>query len=361
MITLRVNGKVFTDFTSARVIRSIETLSGAFSLESTSNTSNLFPIKIGDSVQVLADDSVIVTGYVENLEVGYDDSSHSINISGRDLLGDLLDSTVPTGLEFVGSVSFVTVVKEVLKSLNFRSVRVINESGNIPILEETDYTSPEVGQNAFDFLESFARKRQILLTTDGLGNIVLARAGSSKYSGKIQNIPGELGNNIKSASLRKTTTNRFNRYEVQSQLTPISLDEGITPGDISSQNGIARDSTIRSTRQMTVNAEESMDSQSAIERAKWEANIRRSRSIEYSATVQGHSINNEVWQPNRIIKVRDTFCNVSADLLIKAVEYSYSLDGGSTSSLTLVTKDSYTLQSEQDQREANTSDTGESF
>ena len=360
-LTIKVNGENLENFQTAKVSKSIENLCGAFSFTSTAKKDSSFPIKVGDLVQISADDITVLTGYVETLRVNYNDNSHSINVTGRDLLCDLIDSSVGKTKEFKGNVSFLNIARKILDDIGLTNIQIIDESGGIDSFKDTELTSANVGDGAFEFLEKFARKRQILLTTNGQGNLVLTRAGNSKSETTLYHEVGGQANNIKSANLEITTSNRYNKYSIQSQLNPTNLTDSFNSQDISNQSGSASDSLIRNTRFFEMNAEESSDSQTLNERASWESNIRRARSLNYSAKVQGHSFAEEIWRNNTQIRVKDDFCNINAILLIKSLEYTYDINSGSETALTMTYKDAYTLQAEQDQRESAREKTGDVF
>jgi prophage tail gpP-like protein len=359
MILLRLNGEPYTNFDNVAVVRSMETVSGAFSFSSSANSKNLFPVRKGDAVQVLVDGVQVLDGHVERLSSSYSDKDHKITITGRDTLGDLIDSSVFGTKEFTGNITLTDVAKSILQGIGLTSVNVIDRTGGVRAFDETDITSAEVGQNAFDFLESYARKRQVLLTTDGMGNLILSRASTTVFPGQLKNVVGASDNNVLGGSFDTDDTGRFNRYVAQGQLNPFALDVGA--GDVSSQNGTATDGGIRSSRVLEFNVEESQDSFTAKDRAKWESNIRRARSVSYSPRVQGHSVDGEIWTPNTLVEIEDQFADIEATMLCRSLSYQQSIDQGSTTKLDFTYKDAYTLQAEQDTREANTDKQGFGF
>jgi prophage tail gpP-like protein len=360
---LRVNGITYENFTSAEVIRSIETAATAFSFASSANEDNLFPIKKGDRVEVIADDYLISTGYVERVKVSYDSQSHTIEINGRSLLLDLLDSTVGATKEFTGQVSLIDIARSVLDDLGLSEVEVINNAGSIPNFNADDITSAETGQGAFDFIESYARKRQVLINTDPEGNLVFARASSelSPLSLKMLVSVGNKGNNVIAGSLDLSTESLFNQYIAQSQLNPVKLGDGTTPADIADQVGEAIDNTVRPSRRFEFYVEESTDTFTLKDRAAWEANIRIARAEIASLVVQGHTENGNLWEPNKLYKVDDDFLDIHSELLASQVTYRYDIEGGSTTTISLTNKDAYTLKVEQDAREALTNEFGGGF
>lgn len=360
-LALRLNGVNYTDFINASVARSMETAASAFTFTSSANPDNLFPIKNGDLIEVLADGQTISIGYVENVSINYDSGSHTISIKGRSLLADLVDSTVGEIKEFEGQVNFEDICRTVLDSLTLTDIKIINEAGKIDNFDSSDITSAETGQNAFDFLEKFARKRQVLLTTDGDGNLVITRAGNILLPASLKNVIDANDNNILSATLDDNKSDLFNRYTANSQLNPVNLKPGSNAKHIADQAASRFDTFNRKSRVLEFNAEESSDSFTLHDRAGWEANIRRSRSKTYKAKVQGHSVDGIVWEPNRLHRVDDDFTGTHATLLLKAVTYNFDLSGGSTTMLGFTNKFAYTLKVEQTARDASTNEFGEDF
>jgi len=372
-LSIRVNGKPFTHFQNATVMRSIESLCGRFTLTSSADDNELFPVLAGDAVEILADDVTILTGFVDKSGGSYDDKSHQITVNGRDRLSDLVDSTVARAVEFSPNIGLESIVKHVLRDLGI-DVEVINNAGKIENFTETEIQSEGIGQNAFQFLESLARKRQVLLTSDFKSNIVLIRGNTGKIKTPLKHIKGgqrtgQRGrlttsgddNNIKSAQWDYDLSNRFNKYTVQAQLVTTFLGAGTTPEDAVTQSGSATDDQIRKTRVLEINSEENADASTAGLRAIWEANIRRARSFSYFCTVQGHSVDGAPWDFNKLVHVSDVFADLSSEFLIKQVDFSYNKTKGSSSKIGITYKDAFTLQAEQDARESSQGDQGDSF
>jgi len=358
MLTLRHNGNNLTNFKSARVLRDIEQLCGTFSFTSTANEDNLFPVRGGDEVEVLADGMPLLSGYVDIPDMKYSLTKHDIKISGRDKLSDLADSTIAKPVEFSPGIGIVTIAETVLADLGI-NVKVINKAGTIKNFSDTEKESSGVGENAFSFVESFARKRQILLTSDFESNLVLLR-GNPGTLPKLQHIvPGD-DNNVKSARFRENIKERYYKYIVQAQLDPYFQDVDMSAEDMASQVGRAFDNSVRKSRVLELISEESSNSETATERAIWEANIRRARSFMYTATVAGHSVNGKIWDYNNLSEIVDSFADLNGQFLCRQAEYLYDI-GGSTTNLIYTYKDAFTLQAEQAQREASQGNQGEGF
>lgn len=347
-LSVRLNGNDYVNFIAGIVKLDIGSVLAPFSFTSSADQSNAFPIRKGDFVEVLVDGEKRTQGKIENIKVDYTADSHTITVSSRGALADFVDSSVGEVKEFTGQVNLIDICRAVLDGQGLTDIQVINNAGTIENFDAADITSAEIGMTGFEFCELFARKRQVLLTTDGF-DLVLARTGTERVNARLKNAVGAADNNVLSASFESSDAERFNTYTVQSQLNIIGLDAG-DMDQISGQRGVAVDSQISETRKIEFDAEESSDSFTATDRAKWEANIRRAKSLTYQPKIQGHNLNSEVLQVNRILNVVDDFCNVKADLLIKQLEFAYDLDSGSTSTLKMTYKDAYSLQVEQDSR-----------
>ena len=107
MITIKVNGVELSGFKSSTVTSSMETVSSAFSFSATAQPGQDYPIKAGDEVTVDIDGTTRVTGFVDAVAVSYSANSHTISISGRDRLADLIDSTVGDTKQVVAQISLI--------------------------------------------------------------------------------------------------------------------------------------------------------------------------------------------------------------------------------------------------------------
>ncbi len=127
-----------------------------------------------------------------------------------------------------------------------------------------------------------------------------------------------------------------------------SLANSFTP-----QIGSAFDPDIRSSRRFTSIGSKAMTAADCKKRAEWEANIRKTKSFSYSCEVVGFRQNlneigslgfaaNPLWKPNQLVYVVDENGGIDDELLIKSVNYTQDLNGGSVTKLELVDRLAYT-------------------
>ena len=412
MITLEAKGIPYSNFISANVFTSVQTLSSTFDFLATMSKANDFPIKLQDSIRVLIDGKAVLTGIVEVLEPFYSvDSSGSaeegIKVQGRSITSDVVMSSLVGPLVMApgfGSISLKSVVEKIL-GINGLPIKVIDISGSDPfsegeLLSQSGLSSlqsglssfsagdkivAKVGENLFDVINKYCEKRQALATTDGDGNIVLTRGGSGSlkakltsrrntFTGGLQGVistaagqPNTRENNILSARARYSDEDRFNRYIVRTQQNLSAMNEvlaKINNESVVDQSGEAFDRGIRTSRATVLPSDSSNSNQTAKQRAIWEANIKRSRGFNFSCSVQGFVAEQDtgrIWAPNNLVQVQDDFSDINSTLLIKDVRYIFSLNNGSITEMNLSYNDSFTLNAQQGPVSQRTNKFGANF
>lgn len=345
-ILLKVNGTVYTNFISATVQIRLDTLSNSFSFSLIAEDGNPLPFRLGDSCEVLIDDDTVVTGNIEILTVDYSANSHTIGITGRDKTGDLLDSTLQKLPAVTAqAITLKQVIELVIDSLG-ADVQVVDNVNPEPFENTVNLLNVESGDGAWDFIQEKARQRQVLLTSNADGNIVITRSEPTVLTnGVLQNTLNATDNNVLRSNVVYDDTGRYNFYVLTSQLglIPVSRSGAADNGLIVDQVGSTRDDNIRRGRQLVLIAEGPFPIITNNERALWEANIRKARGTVYSATVQGHRIGGTLWAVNNLVSVTDVFAGVSGEMLINSITFNESVNEGTTTDLSLVEKNSYQL------------------
>ena len=366
MIFLKVDGDTFEGFTEISVMRSIGAISGSYSFGATSSKKISLPIQEGQSCRVLIDETPVIDGYIETIPIEYDSQTHTIQISGRDKTMDVIDSSTVVK-ELSGTLSLQAVIRQVLDGNGLQDIDIINQVSGLESFKDGDIESAEVGESVFEYIEKYARKRQVLLTGDGNGNIVITRSGTINATTALLNVIDGTNNNILSASGQYSGTDLFNKYIVRSQQNPVALENAgdISTSEIVNQSGTVIDSNVRSTRILEIRPDQAGSSEDSKQFATWTRNIRRSKAFSYTAVVQGHyqdEAKTRLWVPNEIVSINDDFMGMNSQLnakmLIDTVEYRQNLDSGTTTAITCVDKNAYTLQAEQDLRDARANDLG---
>ena len=346
-INLVVNGSELTNFTMASVTLSLDTLANDFAFQAVQPAGEQVPLETGDECSVLVDGELVLTGFIENITGHYTASQLTISVTGRDRTADLIDSSINVIDDIRSPISLKSIIERVVQNIG-SPLRVIDDVNPDEFNKAEDIAAPQPGDNAFTFVEQYAQKRQVLLTSNAEGDIVIARSEFTPSGAVLQNIIGSLTNNILTASWSNTTANLFNKYVQKGQLDPVALGFGAakSANGLVSQEGSATDSDVRGGRQMVSVANKSFSQEQLQLRAEWSKKIRRVRSSAYSCHVQGFKNSaGQRWDINTLITVVDTFAEVDRSLLLNSIQFIYD-DKGSVSILHFVEPDAYTLAGE---------------
>ena len=352
-ILLEVNGERYTDFVAADVSLRLDSLSSTFSFQATSEDGNPLPVREGDPCVIYVDGDKVLTGSIEMLEGSASSSSHSILVTGRDKTGDLLDSTLDTISDLSAPITLISIIRKVIDQLGL-DIAVIDHASPKPFNEAEDVVSPEPGQNAWEFIQKYANKRQVLLTSDEEGDIQIRSSDPVDEGAVIRHLLKSDQNNAVSSNFTSDSTGRYNLYKMSSSLNPVALNSaGVADLDsLVDQSGREIDSDIRQGRQLVLIAEASFSNEQSKPRATWEANLRKSRGVTYSCVVQGFSVDESgLWFINTLVSIRDDFWGINASMLLNTINFSFTLSGGSKSQLGFVNKNSYTLTLQDDATE----------
>ncbi len=352
--TLVSSRKTLSEFKSVRLDLGFTDFVWPFSFTLAGNGAEAPPVKIGNDIKFYADGKLVLSGYIEKIDVAYGENRHDLLVSGRSFTADLVDSTIDGGINYDSQINLATIAESLIDNLfadplvpgglegvtrpQIKIGVVVEDAINDFLLSEG--LGAEVGQTYFEVLEKFARKRQTILTTNEKGEVVFARGhGGQSTPLRLQNKIGDMTNNVKDALSSEDRSKMFNLYSVNSQpsrggfwnIADLSQD------DLFNTEGRTIDQRIRVSRKFFMVAERDQ----CDDRAEWEAIIRRSQSLKYSATVEGHSYKKETWFPNKSVGVIDELCGHNGRMLIDKVSLTQSVSKGSESKLTCVPPNAY--------------------
>lgn len=351
MIVIEVDGVQYGGFTSASVSMRLDALSNTFSFDATSSNADPLPFRGGQACSVFADGELVLTGNIEVVSASYDAGSHAITFEGRDKTGDLLDSSIGSLSDLKAPISLESICKRVIAHVG-ADVTVIDEANAEVFKAAEDISSPEPGENAFEFLEKYSRKRHVLLSSTPEGNLLLTDGSKGEIvGGSITHRIGNPGNenNVVRADVSYDSTGRFNVYRAVSQLnTSAGALAGIfSPASVADQGSgqTARDENIRAGRQLILVSEAASSGKDTLDRATWEANIRKARGRAYGVELSGfRDRNGELWRINTLPQVLDDFAGIFDRMLVNSVSFSNSASSGSEKTvLAFVERDAYSL------------------
>jgi prophage tail gpP-like protein len=345
-LDIRINGQIYTLWETATVSRSLDNVCGQFGF--TTSLRGDYPVQDGDQVQVLVNSKVWLTGYVFDLTSNYGIGSSYVSIAGRDLTADLVDSSVPDSAKVLSGGTIIDMCRAVVNGLGL-PIKVIDQTGGVAPFATADLETAEVGGNCFDFLSSFARRRQVYLITSRDGDLIVYRPSGVTATTQIINKHDSANrNNVLSCTVRRSSMDRYYRYRISSQDSVADNDIDYS-GTGTDNNGEAIDNDIRQLRYLEVIAEEPMAPTDCSARAKEESNLRRARGLDYSATIAGVTQRDgSLWEPGQLVRVDDDILNVIGTFIIRRVQLDVDLgspaSGGSRTTLTVAQPDAYKAQ-----------------
>lgn len=355
-ITIEIDGINFEDFETGSVSRRFDEFCGTFDFKCSKDDADDFNIDEQSYCTIYVNDKKVMTGVIDKVSPSEDANSSSVNITGRDITCDIVDSTLPTSISLSGEFDLVTVVEKVIEALELQDlIKVINNIPDLKKFTSADVVSSEIDKNAFEFLNEYAQKVSAILITDEDGNIVITRAGEKTVPDKILNQFGNPENNVLSSSAGYDFSERYYKYIVVSQSNATTEKKEITL-DSMSQKGIAYDEAVRKSRVKVIKADNSCNSETCQEIATLEANVRRANSLKYNCSVAGYQLNNgDLYSINTLMTVIDDDNFIESQLMVKGVSFEFG--DGSITNLEFAPLDAYTLQANLDEIDARTNKT----
>lgn len=346
-VVLKLAEREWSGWTELEITRSIERVAGAFVLGVTERwvgQSERLPLRPGASCTLSVDGEVLITGWVDDVETNYDDATHQIVVKGRDRTADLFDCAAVLRPFEMGGLKLDGIARRLCQPFN------------IPVTAQVDVGRPfprfaiQPGEKAWEALERACRQRAILPMADGKGGLLLTRAGMGGEAAGLLKLGGDDGN-IKAGSTTLSAMELFSDYIVMGQQAPASAAIqafGPSPDGPERQmyapSAIVRDASVTRYRPTIILAEMQGSSVTFRQRAEWQRAVAVGKSVRGSRTVQDWRTPARLWHPNTLTRVTDSIAGLdNAEMLIVATAMRLSIDGGTTTELTLALPDAYKL------------------
>lgn len=316
-VLLEIGGRSYGGWKTVEIVRSIETIAGAFTLgvsERWAGQQAVAAITPGDACRLSIDDETVITGFVDDVEPEYDAENHLVTVRGRDAAGDLVDSSVlRDGVQFpAGPV--LAMIAELCRPFG------IDVSATVPVPSLLGFTL-QYGETVFEAIDRLSALAGVLPTSDGQGGLVLTNAGAAGVRGALR-----LGDNIKKARGHYSFKDRFSLYIVSGQ-TPGG--DNTDPNTATFGTGKATDPGTPRYRPLIIMPPMPEASPALFQRrAEWEATVRLGRAWRATITVNGwRDAAGALWLPNTLAQVDDDFLAVHDTLLISGVKLTIGEDG----------------------------------
>ncbi|MDM3007562.1 baseplate protein [Citrobacter sp. CK191] len=330
-VFLRVNGREWGGWTSARIGAGIDRIARDFNVAITSqwpgSQDGMPQIKNGDLVEVFIGDDKVITGWVEALPLRYDASSISRGIVGRSKTADLIDCSAAPAQQ--SGKNLFRIASALAQPFGIEVV-----DAGVPAAAVID-AQPEHGETVVDCLNRLLGQAQTLAYDDEEGRLVLGKPGGMKAVTALV-----LGENILSCDTERSVRDRFSDYLVTGQRP--GTDDDFGEATIAAIRQSTTDAGVTRYRPHTLQQSGTATTDSCKSRCEFEARQRAAKTQETTYTVQGwRQGNGELWKPNLSVVVYDPLNGFDNETLIIA-EVIYSQDGnGTTAEIRVGPEDAY--------------------
>jgi len=335
-VTLMVGGEIHAGWTEAEIESSLTEVSSTFSVGVTERWPGqqaIRRIRPGAACQLAIGGAPLLTGFVNDVDIGYDEMSHTVTLRGRDRTADLVDcAALVSGVGAWNGVSVMRIAADLCAPFG------ITVRSTVP---DTDKVLAghvlQMGETVWECLDRAIRQYGVMAMSDGAGNLVLTRPGSGGALAEAR-----LGGSILAGSCSFSDRELYRDYYLLGQFPGMSdayADPRITTG----ASAHAGDPNVSRYRPLIVQTEcNTCDMNFLPTRAAWEASHRSGRARRPALTLAGwRDANGSLYSPNTLIRVEDDFLGIHETLLVTAVRLSLSSDRGQLAELTLARKSAF--------------------
>jgi len=336
-ILLTDSGVVYDGWKSISIQRSLSQLSGSFSISLVDKWRQIgFPwfLKPGIRCVIRIGKLNVLNGFIDRLDVEIKKDDRRIEITGRDLTGDLVDSSATTEPSEFKNVTILQLAQKFLSPFE------ISVSADVDITPVFTKFTVKQGESIFELLQRAAQNRGLLLVPNELGQVLITNR-SSLLSQTRSLTPLVQGKNVIEAKAAYDDSERFQTYIVKGQSEGTETVNGLNS---TAAIGTATDLSILRSRTKTIIADGSVDVAAAQKRASWENINRAAKSVDAVVKVQGwrQLPNGPLWSVNQLVPVDIGFIGIQAkELLINSVQFTKNLGEGTVTTLNLTRQDAY--------------------
>lgn len=344
-VTLGIGDAEWDGWTELEIVRSIERVAGAFALGLTERwpgQAERRKIWVGMACKLAVDGEVLITGWIDDVEINYGSTSHQLVVKGRDSTGDLWDCQLGQRPFEFGGLKLDEIARRICRPFNIAVTAQVDMGRPFPRF------AIQPGESPFDAIERGCRQRAILPVADGRGGLLLTRAGLGGEAAAPLQLGGDEGN-ILSGGTVISMKELFSDYIVLgSAAAPSTIgaawsNPNSPDGPPVSPSARIRDPSVTRHRPTVVMAETQGTSVTLRQRAEWQRAVNVGKAMKGTRVVQDWRGAKQLWHPNTLVRVTDDLANLSdEEMLITATKMTLS-EAGTLTELTLALPDAYRL------------------
>jgi len=315
-VTLSIGGVSWSGWESCQVVKSVDSMAGAFALGLTDRTCHggvRLPIAPGMDCLLETNGDHLVKGYIDKVEHSLTSSSHGIRVDGRDSSADLVDCSAVHRPGQWRDMNVLSLAMEIASPFGVQVAADADASAIVPSFQ----ISP--GETAAKALQRLLKLRGLLAMPDSSGGLRLATLGTSRMAGAVIE-----GVNVLSCTTKYDASKRYSEYICTGQKQ--GADTAF--GEACSVRGQASDGQIGRYRPLIVRPGQQGSADFMRRRAQWELSTRRAQGTTVDVSVRGwRDEGGRLWTPGAMVKVSLPTMGLDQDLLIAEVTLTKSMQG----------------------------------
>lgn len=222
-MVIRIAGRELVEYTSAEVGRDLADIAGQFRIGyfprhdmaafgdsspapiSRTALAEIYRVTEHDPVEILIHGQTVLKGWVDDIKLRMDGGTFEAWITGRDVTGDLVDATAnPTGPGEYRMVTLAKLVQTICLPFGF------TVAADVDVGTPFTLVALEPAETAMAAIERHSRQRGVLVTSDGVGGVVLTKSGQTRAPNSLRN-PG----NVHAMEARLSSRGRFSDVYVK--------------------------------------------------------------------------------------------------------------------------------------------------
>ena len=319
-ITVTVKGQAFQGWLQSDVARSLESITGTFSIPVALTPGSPPAIQRQDAVQVHIGNTLVMTGFVLAAAPFYRKGDCGMRVTGRDRTGDLVRcSAVHQGGHW-RNAALDRICKDLVAPFGLGVVVSDGVSIGDPI---ADFKITH-GETVLDSLSRAARLRGVLVTRNSAGQLLLTKAGKALFKGAIVR-----GLNVISMEDVGTDDNRHSEYRAYGQANAAADFEAAR-----TLKGVAKDAEMLRYLPLVINADGNTTAAELQALVDHTARVRRGHSMGIKYTVEGWTWQGAAWPVNERVAIYDDVARLyGAEWLICSVRQTCDLKEGDVTEL----------------------------
>ncbi len=332
-VALEVGGQRVVNFTKYRIESDLFVADDAFDLtfENPGVT-----ISEGQRCKLFVNDVLELNGIIDKIQDGYKKSGRFLSVSGRDLMGLLVDSHVVTG-KTDQDIELRALAADLLKDVPYINRKnIVYGSGNKLRMVDADdcyeikKCQREAGKSIFDVLKQHAMERGMLFFCMPDGTFVF---GNPKASGSVEfsivnHLTGK-GNNVLESDRVRDISRRYSSVSVIGQQQG---EDFLEPDEINT-TGRATDAFFPFHKPFVTHL--SQDCKDPDNYAALVMNQQRFQGLQLSYVLFGHSQAGKNYQTNAMCHVNDEVYGYNKKFLIYGRTFEMDEGNGQIATLKL--------------------------